>query len=87
MGNLGPYRTVFPKSCVPATLPDRSQFNRLMRFYADDIEQMAVKLGQMMEDGSHPYQALDASAIPVRDVKRRGHGCSPEPPTSAGRIA
>jgi hypothetical protein len=35
---------------------------------------MAVKLGQMMEDGSPPYQALDASAMPVRDVKRRGHG-------------
>jgi hypothetical protein len=56
------------------TLPDRSQFNRLVRFHTDDIEQMAVKLGQMMEDGSHPYQALDASAMPIRDVKRRGHG-------------
>jgi hypothetical protein len=33
-----------------------------------------VKLGQMMEDGSPPHQALDASAMPVRDVKRRGHG-------------
>lgn len=56
------------------TLPDRSQFNRLVRFHTADIEQMAVKLGQMMEDGSPPYQALDASAMPVRDVKRRGHG-------------
>jgi hypothetical protein len=56
------------------TLPDRSQFNRLVRLYAEDIERVAVKLGQMMEDEGHPYQALDASAMPVRDVKRRGHG-------------
>ena len=56
------------------TLPERSQFNRLLRLYADDIEQMAVKLGQMMAGDAHLYQALDASAMPVRDVKRRGHG-------------
>jgi len=33
-----------------------------------------VKLGQIMEGGEHPYQALDASAMPIRDLKRRGHG-------------
>ena len=36
------------------TLPDRSQFNRLVRFYAEDVERMAVKLGQMMEGEGHP---------------------------------
>jgi hypothetical protein len=56
------------------TLPDRSQFNRLVRFYADEIEKVALELAQIMEGGKHPYQALDASAMPVRDVKRRGHG-------------
>jgi hypothetical protein len=56
------------------TLPDRSQFNRLVRFYAEDIEEIAVKLGVMLEDEAHPYQALDSSAMPVRDAKRRGHG-------------
>lgn len=56
------------------TLPDRSQFNRLVRFYADDIEAVAVKLAGLVEVGEHPYQALDASAMPVRDVKRRGNG-------------
>jgi hypothetical protein len=61
-------RAAFP------TLPDRSQFNRLVRSYAEDIEEIAVKLGVMLEGEAHPYQALDSSAMPVRDVKRRGHG-------------
>ena len=53
------------------TLPNRSQFNRLVRFYADDIEKMALHLAQMTEDSKRPYQALDVSALPVRDAKRR----------------
>jgi hypothetical protein len=56
------------------TLPDRSQFNRLVRFYTDDAEKIAVKLGEMLEGEAPPYQALDSSAMPVRDCKRRGHG-------------
>jgi hypothetical protein len=59
------------------TLPDRSQFNRLVRFYADAIERMALHLARMMEGSQPPassYQALEASAMPVRDAKRRGHG-------------
>ncbi len=56
------------------TLPDRSQFNRLVRLYADTIEEIALHLAQIMEGGRRPYQALDASAMPVRDAKRRGHG-------------
>jgi hypothetical protein len=67
------YAEVHLKEAFP-TLPDRSQFNRLVRFHADDIEHMAVKLGQMMEGGESPYQTLDASAMPVRDAKRREHG-------------
>ena len=56
------------------TLPDRSQFNRLVRFHADALEEIAVKLGEMLKGEPHPYQALDSSAMPVRDAKRRGHG-------------
>src|SRR5829696_8359450 len=67
------YAEAHLKEAFP-TLPDRSQFNRLVRFYAEDIEYIAVKLGQIMEGGEHPYQALDASAMPIRDLKRRGHG-------------
>jgi hypothetical protein len=56
------------------TLPNRSQFNRLARFYADAIEEIALHLAQMIEGERCLYQALDASAMPVRDAKRRGHG-------------
>ncbi|MBA2693853.1 MAG: transposase [Rubrobacter sp.] len=63
----GHLRGAFP------TLPDLSQFNRLMRLYADTIEEIALHMAQIMEDSGRPYQALDASAMPVRDVKRCGH--------------
>jgi hypothetical protein len=56
------------------TLPSRPQFNRLVRLYTQTIEEIAVKLGKMLEDRVHAYQALDSSAMPVRDAKRRGHG-------------
>jgi Transposase DDE domain len=64
----GHLRGAFP------TLPSRPQFNRLVRLYTQTIEEIAVKLGKMLEDGFHAYQALDSSAMPVRDAKRRGHG-------------
>ena len=64
----GHMRGAFP------TLPSRPQFNRLVRLYTQTIEEIAVKLGKMLEDRIHAYQALDSSAMPVRDAKRRGHG-------------
>jgi Transposase DDE domain len=56
------------------TLPTRPQFNRLVRSCTGLIEEIAVKLGKMLEDRAHAYQALDSSAMPARDAKRRGHG-------------
>lgn len=67
------YATDHLRGAFPS-LPDRSQFNRLVRLYTDDIEKMALNLVQMMGSTRSPYQALDASAMPVRDAKRRGHG-------------
>lgn len=70
------YAEVHLKEAFP-TLPDRSQFNRLVRFYTDAIEEIALHLARSMEGSQRPaspYQALDASAMPVRDAKRRGHG-------------
>ena len=64
----GHMRGAFP------TLPSRPQFNRLVRLYTQSIEEIAVKLGKRLEDKAHAYQALDSSAMPVRDAKRRGHG-------------
>ena len=64
----GHLREAFP------TLPDRSQFNRLVRFYADLTEKVALHLAKAMEARACPYEALDTSAMPVRDAKRRGEG-------------
>jgi hypothetical protein len=36
------------------TLPDRSQFNRLVRSHARAIEEIAVKLGEMLEGEARP---------------------------------
>ena len=55
-------------------MPDRSQFNRLVRHSLGLIEQIALHLADMMETHRCPYQALDSSAMPVRDAKRRGEG-------------
>jgi hypothetical protein len=58
------------------TLPDRSQFNRLVRSYVGLIEEVALHLASMLDPrgATAAYEALDASAMPVRDAKRRGGG-------------
>ncbi len=61
-------RNAFP------TLPERSQFNRLVRSHADLIEAFVLHLVAVLQTPRCPYQALDSSAMPVRDAKRRGHG-------------
>jgi Transposase DDE domain len=61
------------------TLPDRSQFNRLVRSCVGLIEEVALHLALMPDvranaPGAACYEALDTSAMPVRDAKRRGEG-------------
>ena len=56
------------------TLPHRSQFNRLVRSHLDLIEAVALHLAEAMEAQKCAYEALDSSAMPVRDAKRRGSG-------------
>jgi hypothetical protein len=64
----GHLRGAFP------TLPDRSQFNRLVRLYTELIEETALHMAKVSEVGKSPYEALDSSAMPVRDAKRRSEG-------------
>jgi Transposase DDE domain len=67
----GHLREAFP------TLPKRSQFNRSVRLHTELIEEVALHLAEevMEEDRDEcPYEALDSSAMPVRDAKRRGAG-------------
>lgn len=58
------------------TLPERSQFNRLVRSHVGLIEALCMHLALIMPDArkSGAYEALDTSAMPVRDAKRRGTG-------------
>ena len=57
------------------TLPDRSQFNRLVRSRVGLIEEVALHLALVPDTrNSACYEALDTSAMPVRDAKRRGKG-------------
>jgi hypothetical protein len=69
------------------TLPHRSQFNRLVRLNLDLIESLALHLASLLtrstseggREGEHSsssfcFEALDCSAMPVRDSKRRGDG-------------
>ena len=51
------------------TLPSRPQFNRLVRLYTQTIEEIAVKVGKMLEDRTHAYQALHSSAMPLLEMQ------------------
>jgi hypothetical protein len=61
-------RNAFP------TLPNRSQFNRLLRSHTQFLEAFVVHLAALLQTRKCPYEALDSSAMPIRDAKRRGAG-------------
>lgn len=62
--------TAFPQ------LPSREQLNRLMRQYQTTITAFALFMAEQI-GREVPYEALDASAVPTRDSKRRGRGWLP----------
>lgn len=57
-------------------LPSRAQLNRLMRQYQTTITAFALFMAEQI-GREVPYEALDASAVPTRDSKRRGRGWLP----------
>lgn len=61
------------RAAFPA-LPDRGQFNRQVRAQATLITRLGHGLAEQLDGPSAAYQALDATAVPVRNVKRRGGG-------------
>ena len=67
------YASTSLRDAFPA-LPDRSQFNRSVRRNLGLIEEVALHLADVMKTQRCSYQALDSSAMPVRDAKRRGEG-------------
>jgi hypothetical protein len=61
-------RSAFP------TLPDRSQFNRLMRHHADATIAFDHYLTKQLTAQDSLYEALDGMGVAIRDAKRRGEG-------------
>src|SRR5512135_3115661 len=59
------------------TLPDRSQFNRLLRQQQEALVAFSLYLVQRLQAQQCAYEALDATAVPTRDAKRRGLGWLP----------
>ena len=59
------------------TLPDRAQFNRQLRAEQRLIAAFALHLAETLKTSDDLYEALDATAAPTRDAKRRGLGWLP----------
>lgn len=55
-------------------LPDRAEYNRLVRKYRDVPVAFGLDLVRQMDARNTPYEVLDTSGVPVRNVKRRGWG-------------
>lgn len=64
-------RAAFP------TLPERSRFNRCVRAHWAAIAAFGHALAAALDARTAAYQALDATAVPVRNRKRRGSGWLP----------
>lgn len=59
-------------------LPDRAQFNRLVRQHAGAVGAcFFLHLVELLEAQRCAYEALDATAAVTRDAKRRGRGGLP----------
>jgi hypothetical protein len=61
-------RTAFPQ------LPDRSQFNRLLRKPRDAITPFGLHLVRLLNAQACWYEVLERTAAVTRDAKRRGTG-------------
>lgn len=59
-------------------LPHRSQLNRLIRKNYESIVLFFLHITDMHDVSKYAYEALDASAVPTRDAKRRGAGWLPQ---------
>ncbi len=58
-------------------LPDRGQFNRLLRRHQGAMVAFFLYLVQRLQAQRCAYEALDSTAVPTRDAKRRGAGWLP----------
>jgi len=56
------------------TLPDRAQFNRLVRQQVGPITRFALHLADGLCGSQVDFEILDCTAVRTRNAKRRGHG-------------
>lgn len=59
-------RSAFPH------LPDRGQYNRLVRQFHDSLAEFSLYLVAQLQARHTVYEILDTSGVPVRSVKRHG---------------
>jgi hypothetical protein len=62
------WRGLFPR------LPDRRQFNRLVRAHHATLVRVGQALAAPLVDPTTRYELLDCTGVPVRNAKRRGGG-------------
>jgi hypothetical protein len=55
-------------------LPTRPQFNRAVRHGQAQLTAVAVQVGRWLSGQRCPYEIIDGTGIPTRNVKRRGAG-------------
>ena len=70
------YAELHLRAAFPA-LPDRSQFNRLLRQQTEIIIAFGMELVRLMDAQNCLFERVDSSGIPTRDAKRRGAGWLP----------
>ena len=56
------------------TLPDRGQFNRLLRRHADAVVACLSHMVPLLQAQPCLLEGLDGTTTPIRDAKRRGLG-------------
>ena len=63
--------------CAFPSLPHRSQLNRLIRRYREDIVSFSLYFVELLQARTALYEIIDSSAVVTRDAKRRGSGWLP----------
>jgi hypothetical protein len=58
-------------------LPHRTQYHRQLRLYESELAAFALHLAHEMHATQSAFEALDRTAAPVRNSKRRGRGWLP----------
>jgi len=67
------YATHHLRGAFP-TLPDYGQFNRLVRQHSPAIDRFFVHMVERLGGREALYEAMDTTAAPTRNAKRRGRG-------------